>query len=204
MAGEYDYSRISDFEKSQLPAGFTGDVYNMSYKWKEVFPVPDGPIKYLEIGGYHGTNVCGLMKNYAQHKDTQVHVIDPWLDYSAYPENKGQNAANFGVFLRNIGKLSSEDIQKLYIYRDFSQNVVPHFPDEHFDIIFVDGNHNPEYTLEDSVLSIRKLKSGGWLIIDDLHSPDVKKGVDSFMNAFNSYFDQAVLRPGTQLFLHKK
>ncbi len=205
MASQYDYSKISDFEKSQLPSGFKGDVFNLSYKWKDIFPVPDGPIKYLEIGTYHGTNVCSMMKNYATHKDTQLHVVDPWIDYPAYPENKGENATNYSVFLNNITKLSPEDQQKIYIYRDFSQNVVPRFPDEHFDIIFVDGNHNPEYTLEDSVLSIRKLKPGGWLIIDDYHSADVRKGAHSFLNSFDKYFDKMLTHDkSVQLYLHKK
>ena len=34
----------------------------------------------------------------------------------------------------------------------------PKFKDEFFDIIYIDGNHEPEYVLEDAVLSFRKLK----------------------------------------------
>jgi hypothetical protein len=201
---QYDYSNISDFEKSQLPEGFKGNVYNISYKWKDVFPVPEGPIKYLEIGAYHGTNICSLMKTYAQHKDTEVHAIDPWFNYDGYVEYLNEQTTNYSLFIQNIGKLAPQDLQKIHIHRGISQNVVPTFSDGYFDIIYIDGNHAPEYALEDAVLSVRKLKSGGWFIIDDWHSEDVRRGIMSFMNVFGSYFESPIVRPGVQLFMRKK
>jgi hypothetical protein len=204
MAGEYDYSRISDFEKSQLPDGFKGNVYNMSYKWKDVFPVPEGAIKYLEIGAYHGTNVCSLMKTYAQHKDTEVHVIDPWFNYDGYVEYRNEQTTNYSLFIENISKLTPTDLQKIYIHRDTSQHIIPTFKDESFDIIYIDGNHATEYALEDAVHSVRKLKSNGWLIIDDWHSEDVRNGISAFLHAFSKYFEEPIVRPGVQLFMRKK
>lgn len=204
MTSQYDYNGISDFEKTQLPAGFKGNVYNMSYKWKDVFPVPDGPIKYLEIGAYHGTNVCSLMKTYAQHKDTQIHVIDPWFNYDGYVEYRSEQTTNYSLFIHNIGLLAPEDIQKIYINRGISQHIIPRYEDNSFDVIYIDGNHATEYALEDAVLSVRKLKSGGWLIFDDYHAEDVRRGIEAFKFTFGSYFEEAIVRPGVQCFMRKK
>jgi hypothetical protein len=42
----------------------------------------------------------------------------------------------------------------------FQSNEIPKFEDNFFDIIYIDGkNHEPEYVLEDAVLSFRKLKT---------------------------------------------
>jgi hypothetical protein len=200
----YDYSRISDFEKTQLPEGFKGNVYNISYKWKDVFPVPEGPIKYLEIGVCNGANVCSLMKTYAQHKDSEVHAIDPWFNYDGYVGFLKEQDTNYSRFIHNISRLAPQDLQKIFIHRDISQKVVPTFSDEFFDVIYIDGNHEADYVLEDAVLTIRKLKSGGWLIFDDYHSEDVRKGISAFMHTFGSYFEQPIVRPGVQLFMRKK
>jgi predicted O-methyltransferase YrrM len=66
--------------------------------------------------------------------------------------------------------------------------MVPQLQDNFFDIIYIDGNHEPEYVLEDAVLSFRKLKVGGILIFDDYGwgGPDLtKKGIDGFLSGYH-------------------
>jgi hypothetical protein len=208
MNNIFDYSHLSDFEKSQLPDGFKGNVYNMSYRWKNIIPVTEGPIKFLEIGAYLGANVCSLMKTYAKNKDTEIHVIDPWINYDYYIEYRNEQTTNYSLFIQNISKLSPGDLQKIHIHRGFSQHIVPTFKDGEFDMIYIDGNHATEYVLEDGIHAIRKLKSGGWLIFDDFHLEDTRKGIDSFIRVFGSYFENPIINPGVdtsiQLFMRKK
>jgi hypothetical protein len=45
--------------------------------------------------------------------------------------------------------------------------MVNKFTDESLDIIYIDGNRNPEYILEDAMLYFHKLKTCGYMIFDD-------------------------------------
>jgi hypothetical protein len=199
----YDYSKISDYEKSLLPDDFKGSVYNLSYKWQSIIPYEDKSIKIMEIGAYHGANICSYMKTYAQHNMTEIHCVDPWFYYNEYDENTDkQPAKNYSLFLNNISKLNSIDINKVYIHRGISGNIVPTFQNESFDIIYIDGNHRKRYVLEDSVNCFNKIKKGGWLIFDDTHDPEVNEGIQSFLKIYTHYFDEIKLQ-NSQLFIKR-
>lgn len=200
---QYDYSKISEFEKTQLPNGFMGNVYNLSYKWKEIIPEYETPIKIMEIGVYHGANICSYMKSYAKNVRTEIHCVDPWIDYDEYPEYSNQQQTNYSLFINNISKLDSIDLNKIYIHRALSGNVVSTFEDESFDIIYIDGNHETKYVLEDAMLSMKKLKKGGWIIFDDAHDPLVKKGIDVFLWVTSTEFT-IIVSKNSQIFLKKK
>jgi len=199
----YDYSKISEFEKSQLPEGFRGNVYNMSYKWLSLIPEPSTPIKIMEIGSYHGANICSYMKTYAKHDKTEIHCVDPWTDYEGYNEYQTKQPTNYSTFLHNISKLDPIDMNKLYIHRGLSEDIVHTFPNESFDIIYIDGNHEVRYVLEDAVVCFKKLKRGGWMIFDDFHDREVQIGVNRFLECYGSYFDGASIQH-SQLFMKRK
>ena len=199
----YDYSKISDFEKSILPNDFKGNVYNLSYKWETIIPCVEEPIKIMEIGAYHGANICSYMKTYARHNNTEIHCVDPWSYYNEYDENSDkQPAKNYSLFLGNISKLSPNDINKIYIHRGLSGDIVPTFKNESFDIIYIDGNHTKRYVLEDSIICLNKIKKGGWIIFDDTHDTEVNEAVQSFLKINSQYFDEIKLQ-NSQLFIKR-
>jgi hypothetical protein len=75
-----------------------------------------------------------------------------------------------------------------------------------FDIIYIDGNHEPEYVLEDAVLSFRKLKKNGIMIIDDYGwgGPDLtKKGIDGFLAGYHKRIT-ILGETQTQVFVRKE
>lgn len=198
----YDYSKISDFEKSILPNDFKGNVYNLSYKWETIIPCVDDPIKIMEIGAYHGANVCSYMKTYARHNNTEIHCVDPWFNYDGYNEYLTNQSSNYSLFLGNISKLSPNDINKIYIHRGLSGDIVPTFKNESFDIIYIDGNHTKRYVLEDSIICLNKIKKGGWIIFDDTHDTEVNEAVQSFLKINSHYFDEIKLQ-NSQLFIKR-
>jgi predicted O-methyltransferase YrrM len=60
---------------------------------------------------------------------------------------------------------------------------------EDYDLIYVDGNHEPYAVLEDLVLCFRKCKYGGYIVIDDYEfnctsSTATKIGIDGFLKAY--------------------
>jgi hypothetical protein len=150
---DYDYSKISELEKSYLPSGFQGNVYNLSYKWEAVIPATDKPLKVLEIGSYHGANACSLVKTFCKHPKSEIHCLDPWADYDAYSEYKNLQPSNYGIFLSNISKLRFPELTKVHVHRMSSADMGSTFSDNYFDIIYIDGNHSTFYVLQDAEVS---------------------------------------------------
>ena len=189
-----------------LVKDFEGKSYRLADNWfpkLNVHEYADKAINYLEIGTFYGANVLSVTNTYGCHKDSQLYCIDPWEDYEEYPEYKNEQSTIYKKFLLNIEQ--SEHRHKINVNRGYSHSEIPKFEDEFFDIIYIDGNHEPEYVLEDAVLSFRKLKTNGIMIFDDYGwgGPDLtKRGIDAF---FNGYHKRIVCLGdhNTQLFFQK-
>ena len=56
------------------------------------------------------------------------------------------------------------------------------------EFVYIDGNHEPEYVLEDAILSFRKLKKNSIMIFDDYGwgGPDLtQRGIDAFLSGYH-------------------
>lgn len=171
-----------------LPQQFEGTVYRLANNWNQFLDVDSfakKSINYLEIGTFYGANLFSVANSYALHCDSKLFAIDPWIDYEEYPEYKNEQSKIYSMFQNNLS--SFEHKHKINIIRGFSNEQIPKLLDNNFDIIYIDGNHEPEYVLEDAVLSFRKLKRNGYLIFDDYGwgGPDLtQRGIDAFNNAY--------------------
>ena len=185
---------------------FTGTQYRLANNWfsnVDVNNYKDKPIKYLEIGTFYGANLLSVANTYAQHNDSKLYCIDPWDDYDEYPEYKTQQSSIYNTFLKNVETSGVKD--KINITRGFSNIEIPKFEDSFFDIIYIDGNHEPEYVLEDAVLSFRKLKTNGIMIFDDYGwgGPDLtQRGIDGFLNGYHKRI-QFIGEKDSQVFFKK-
>jgi len=95
--------------------------------------------------------------------------------------------------------------EKINVRRGYSNVEIPKFQDDFFDIIYIDGNHEPEYVLEDAVLSFRKLKRGGMMIFDDYgwNGPMMtQRGIDGFLSGYHKRIT-VLGEINTQVFLRK-
>lgn len=189
-----------------LNSDFIGKKYRLASNWTKHIDVnnyKDKQINYLEIGTFYGANIISVANSYGQHKDSRLYCIDPWEDYDDYPEYKNEQSNIYNSFINNIEKAGVKD--KIIINRGYSNLEIPKFQDEFFDIIYIDGNHEPEYVLEDAVLSFRKLKKNGVMIFDDYGwgGPDLtKKGIDGFLAGYHKKIKRlGVLN--TQVFIKK-
>ena len=187
---------------------FEGKYYRQADNWYSIIPRKDfefKPIKYLEIGTFYGANLISVFKSYAAHPESKLYCIDPWLDYQDYTEYKSVDKENiYNTFLRNIENCADKD--RIIINRGFSNEQIPKYEDDFFDIIYVDGNHEPEYALEDAVLSFRKLKIGGLMIFDDygIGGPDLtKRGIDGFLSGYHKRIEVIKLNHNMQTFIRK-
>ena len=102
--------------------------------------------------------------------------------------------------IKNSGKS-----HKIEIRRGYSNTELLKFEDEFFDIIYIDGNHEPQYVLEDAVLSFRKLKKNGIMIFDDYGwgGPDLtQRGIDAFISGYYKRIKNLGMRD-SQVFIEK-
>jgi len=168
---------------------FEGRYYRLATNW---FPAVNRdnfvnrPINYLEIGTFFGGNLISVANTYGAHPGSKLYCIDPWEDYEDYPEYKDEQSSIYSTFMRNIERSGLQD--KVVVKRGYSNNEILKLDDNFFDIIYIDGNHEPEYVLEDAVLSFRKLKVGGIMIFDDYcwGGPDMtKRGIDGFLSGYH-------------------
>ena len=157
-----------------------------SKEWVAYIPKPSGPINYLEIGCADGGNAIIISKSYAHHPESKLYCVDPWMDYDEYPEYKGDQELAWKVFNQNIETCA--DVSKVIIHRGFSDNIVPTFPNDFFDLIFVDGNHETEYVYRDGLMSLDKVKIGGYIVFDDYcdYWPQTVAGIDKFVKEAGS------------------
>lgn len=184
---------------------FNGVQYRLADNWFQNIDINEynKPIKYLEIGAFHGANLISVANTYCLHSESKLYCIDPWEDYIDYPEYKNEQESIYSSFIQNIEKSGVKD--KIIIHRGYSNIEIPKFQDEFFDIIYIDGNHEPEYVLEDAVLSFRKLKKNGIMIFDDYGwgGPDLtKKGIDGFLAGYHKRITYLGLRD-SQVFVKK-
>ena len=186
---------------------FTGTHYRLANNWFSVINVEayiNKPINYLEIGTFYGANLLSVANSYGLHNDSKLYCIDPWEDYDNYSEYKGLQPTIYNTFITNVENSGFKD--KIFINRGFSNQEIPKFEDNFFDIIYIDGNHEPEYVLEDAVLSFRKLKTGGVMIFDDYGwgGPDLTmRGIDGFIQGYHKRIEVLGIQK-TQVFIVKK
>ena len=185
---------------------FVGTQYRLADNWFDNVNLNnynDKPIKYLEIGAFYGANVLSVANTYGLHSESKLYCIDPWADYNEYPEYKNQQSSIYNSFISNVENSGVKD--KIIITRGYSNVEIPKFEDEFFDLIYIDGNHEPEYVLEDAVLSFRKLKPNGIMIFDDYGwgGPDLtQKGIDGFINGYHKRIEY-LGEKATQIFIKK-
>ncbi len=185
---------------------FEGIKYRIVNNWYDIVKLAeykDRPIRYLEIGVFYGANLISVAKTYAKHPDSKLYAVDPWQDYDEYPEYKNEIGDVYQTFQKNI---EAEGVkEKIQVIRDFSHTILPTFENEFFDIIYIDGNHEPEFVLEDAVFAFRKLKQGGIMIFDDYGwgGPDLtQKGIDAFLSGYSKRI-QKLGEADSQVFVKK-
>ena len=166
--------------------GLKGQTFLTAEFWHGIIPNENKKINYLEIGAHAGMNALSVCNYYGFHPESHLWCIDPWEDYTEYPEFKGKQDTIHANFCHNIKTCKLED--KITGIKGYSNIEIPKFEDNFFDIIYIDGNHEPEYALEDAVLSFRKLKVGGYLIFDDYGfngAEGTQCGIDGFMKGYH-------------------
>jgi predicted O-methyltransferase YrrM len=182
------YNDIYEAGRLLLPTNFNGSVFRLANFWFDTILPRNVPIKYLELGILYGANALSVANSYCKHPKSEIHCIDPWERYTEEGSETYENIQDiYDICMGNIEHSGHK--HKFHIYKDYSYNVLPTFPEHTFDMIYIDGNHEQTSVLEDLVLSFRKLKKNGYLIMDDAEWGTASNGMIAFIKVYESKID---------------
>jgi predicted O-methyltransferase YrrM len=153
-------------------------------------------VKYLEIGIYEGRSLFWMLQNILTHPTSSATTID--LRHRPQTLTFRQNLKKSGYAKR---------VQTLW---GRSEDLLRTLPKNHFDIIYVDGDHDARGVMIDAIHSWHVLKYGGILIFDDYKMmsesfpADLRPqlAIDAFLEAFRSELE--VLMHDYQVIVRKK
>jgi predicted O-methyltransferase YrrM len=175
---------------------FTHDWFSGSAgSWrKHVVPRLPRPFRWLEIGSYEGRSACWMLDEVMQSGD-KITCVDAWL----YPDTEPRFDRNIAGRAEKV-KSSSFD----FLVRALAEH-------RRFDGVYVDGDHEAKFVIEDIVLSWRLLTVGGVMVIDDYEWPmpegkrhllPPKPAVDAFLAIYGSRLE--VLHKSWQVIVTKR
>ena len=122
-----------------------------------------------EIGVYGGRFSELILRIVRPRK---LHLIDPWkyeadptYERSLYGGSQGQSQARMDAMYESVVKTFQS--RRVEIHREDSAACSARFPDNYFDWIYMDGNHQYEFVKQDLELYLPKVKSEGLVAGDD-------------------------------------
>jgi len=159
----YQTKCVEDAEGNSLPAFPTSISYDAGMALGNIVNRIK-PKRTLEIGMAYGIStlfICQALHDNGQGLHT---AIDPF-----------QKSNWNSIGLLNTKRAGLDGY--LNFYEDHSHELLPQLllRDEKFDFIFIDGKHLFDYALLDFFYSDKLLKVGGYILLDDLWMPSIRK-----------------------------
>jgi len=152
--------------------------------WKPFMEKYDCQI-ICELGVFEGENFDLMI----EHKPKTAVAVDAWLDDGIASRNDSGYAQD--TLDKQYQSFASRMADKPFvkIYREYTFKAVSHFPDEYFDLIYIDADHTYKGCLKDIEDWYPKVKKGKFLIGDDYREASaqrtgVKFGVIEAVNSF--------------------
>ena len=147
-----------------------------------------------EVGVGYGTHAKQILKNTSIEK---LYLIDP-MKY--YPNDGFANDImstipivpnnQFNELYDCITTYLSEHKNKVVWFRKESTSITTdEIPDHSLDCVFVDGNHEYQYVLDDLHFWSKKVRPGGQILGDDYWMADVARAVHDFEKNSNKPVD---------------
>ena len=133
-------------------------------------------MKLCEIGSYMGESTFIFA---SQLLFKEIHCIDP---FEGPEEFNTMSNRTWGEVKREFWT-NTRHWDNITLHQNYSYNTDHIFPDEHFDVIYIDGDHSYDSVIRDLNLYMPKLKHGGIICGHDyshVHPETVK--------AINDYF----------------
>lgn len=119
--------------------------------------------KIAELGVCEGENFMRMIEHHPQ----EAVAVDAWLDDSVISRNDwGFSQAELNELYRTFRR-ETKDKAFVRILREYTFDAARHFPDNYFDLIYVDADHTYEGCKKDLESWYPKVKKGKYLLGDD-------------------------------------
>ncbi len=149
------------------------------------------PVTYLELGVFEGLSMVWMFQYVLTHPDSRAVGIDPWLVTTRLSaeemEEVGERARHNLSPWTDAGRCklirgcSGEVLERMRRGRGWMG-----IRRKSVDVCMVDGGHNELQVLDDARNCLPLLRTGGWLLFDDVVNAiqkhrHVRQGLDMFL-----------------------
>lgn len=142
-------------------------------------------LNVLEVGCYEALTSNFIVNNLLAHNGVLV-CVDPLADNYELDNDNDLFKGQYGRFIENI----APNKDRVRLIRDSSITALPFLRDNHFDFIYVDGDHTLVSVVHDGRNAFRLCKPGGYILFDDYTwgtNKPVKEAVDQVLQEFTNY-----------------
>jgi hypothetical protein len=154
--------------------------------------MPKGGVA-AEIGVWNGGFSSVILD---KTEPARLHLIDPWLyqpDFRNTAFGRPRNEGRMDEMYEEVAARFSDD-PRVVLHRGLSDEVFTTFPNDYFDWIYIDGNHNAPHIDRDLAHAFHKVKAGGIISGDDYlwgveDGRPVRSAVTRFREAFEAELD---------------
>lgn len=133
--------------------------------------------KGAEIGVARGDNAEMMCR---EIPGLELWCVDPWNRYEGNRRGGSQDKHEAN-YKQTVERLKPYNV---HIVRAYSMDVVAAFPDESLDFVYLDGNHDYSYVLEDITEWSKKVRKGGIVALHDyyqFHNSGIIEAVTEYM-----------------------
>jgi hypothetical protein len=128
----------------------------------------------VEVGTWQG----GFTDKILSKPDVKkVYCVDPYKHFTnnEYPDGINElTQTDFDVLFNKVqNNLTTKFGSKVQFVRKLSVEASKQFDNESLDFVYIDGNHDYKYVLEDLKAWYPKIKTGGYLCGDDVYSTNL-------------------------------
>lgn len=146
----------------------------------------------LEIGSFEGLSACGFSDNIMNHHETTLDCVDPFIISGTDDRitTKKVTSNTEKMFTNNINL--SKNGNKIELYKQTSDDFFK-TNQKFYDLIYIDGCHEPEFIKNDIDNSFKFIKKNGIIWMDDYGGNTSADGkiqihIDNYLkNHENSY-----------------
>jgi hypothetical protein len=130
----------------------------------------------VEVGTWQGGFTQSIL---SKDNVTKVYCVDPYRHFTnnEYPDGMNElSQQQFdSLFTQVKQRLTLSYASKVEFIRKLSVEGSKHFEDNSLDFVYIDGNHDYKYVLEDLKAWYPKVKKGGYLCGDDVYSKNLSE-----------------------------
>jgi predicted O-methyltransferase YrrM len=125
----------------------------------------------LEVGCAYGLSSLYICSAIRERTGASHTIIDPF-----------QNTQWDGVGIRNLEEAGIDFFYLMELKSEFALPRLLEKKEGQFDLIFIDGWHTFDHTLLDCFYASRLLRLGGYLVVDDISFPSVRRAINFLKN----------------------